>query len=195
MSEPSGPQWCLRFPGSSKTSDLLPEFRDRVDAFISVIQNGNAQVRVSATYRPPERAYLMHWSYGIARGLPANMCRPQDTPNVPIDPASVPPMSGVAIDWTHGGNLSEARSAAMQMVSGYQLQYAASLTSNHTKRRAVDMTIGWDGTLNVRDFDGVLHHIASAPHNGTNPELVAVGKTFGVLKLTSDPPHWSDDGH
>jgi hypothetical protein len=23
---------------------------------------------------------------------------------------------------------------------------------------------------------------------------VAVGKTFGVIKLLSDPPHWSDDG-
>lgn len=25
--------------------------------------------------------------------------------------------------------------------------------------------------------------------------LHAVGATYGVYKLLSDPPHWSDDGH
>ena len=57
------------------------------------------------------------------------------------------------------------------------------------------MTIGWNGTLTVRDFDGVLHRIGSSPQSGQNPELIQVGKSFGVLKLASDPPHWSDDGH
>src|ERR1051325_10670200 len=112
MAEPSGAQWCQRFPGSNKTSDLIPDFRDRVDAFLSVLKNADAAVRVSATFRPPERAYLMHWAWGIANGFPQDMCRPQDRPGVPIDPASVPPMAGVAIDWTHGGSLAAARSAA-----------------------------------------------------------------------------------
>jgi hypothetical protein len=57
------------------------------------------------------------------------------------------------------------------------------------------MTIGWQGTLNIRDFDGKLHHISSTPRDGSNPELMAVGATFGVIKLPTDPPHWSDDGH
>lgn len=26
-------------------------------------------------------------------------------------------------------------------------------------------------------------------------DLYAVGATYGVQKLVSDPPHWSDDGH
>ncbi|MND07346.1 hypothetical protein D3C83_292530 [compost metagenome] len=57
------------------------------------------------------------------------------------------------------------------------------------------MTIGWQGTLKIIDFDGVEHKISTAPRNGSNPQLIAVGKTFGVIKLVSDPPHWSDDGH
>jgi hypothetical protein len=77
----------------------------------------------------------------------------------------------------------------------YEIQFPAALVSRHTQRRAIDMTIGWQGTLKITDFDGVAHSIASSPRDGSNPELIAVGKTFGVIKLPSDPPHWSDDGH
>ena len=57
------------------------------------------------------------------------------------------------------------------------------------------MTIGWQGTPNIRDFNGQRHAISCCPQNGSNPELIAVGATYGVFKLVSDPPHWSDDGH
>jgi len=36
--------------------------------------------------------------------------------------------------------------------------------------------------------------IAAQPRNGSNPELIAIGRGYGVIKLPSDPPHWSDDG-
>jgi hypothetical protein len=61
MSEPSGPQWCARFPTSASPDDLLPDFRDRVLAFISATKHGGAAISIGATYRPPQRAYLMHW--------------------------------------------------------------------------------------------------------------------------------------
>jgi len=81
------------------------------------------------------------------------------------------------------------------MMAGYQIQFPAALESRHTQRRAIDMTIGWQGTLNIRDFNGQTHAISSSPRNGSNPDLIKVGATFGVIKLASDPPHWSDDGH
>ena len=81
------------------------------------------------------------------------------------------------------------------MMAGYQIQFPAALESRHTQRRAVDMTIGWNGTLTITDFNGASHAIASGPCSGSNTELIAVGATFGVIKLVSDPPHWSDDGH
>jgi hypothetical protein len=33
--------------------------------------------------------------------------------------------------------------------------------------------------------------------NGTalNPVLHKIGASYGVIKLLSDPPHWSSDGH
>ena len=31
-------------------------------------------------------------------------------------------------------------------------------------------------------------------YDGDNKELQAVGETYGVKKLASDPPHWSYNG-
>jgi hypothetical protein len=140
------------------------------------MQDGGAKVTISATYRPPERAYLMHWCWLIAREG--------------ADPAAVPPMPGVAIDWVAGAN-----AGAQAMVQGYAIRFEPSLTSRHTERRAIDMSIAWQGALLLTDFNGQRRTIASAPRDGTNPDLAAIGKTFGVIKLATDPPHWSDDGH
>ncbi len=190
MTDPSGPAWVAKFPGSASLDDLTPDFGPKVKAFIASLTAAGAQVRVSATYRPPERAYLMHWCCRIAG------YRDKKTGQTVIDPATAAtPMAGVDIDWTHGGDAAAAKSAAAQMVSGYGIQYPAVLVSRHTQKRAVDMTISWNGTLAIKDAAGAAHSIASTPRSGSNAELVAVGKTFGVIKLMSDPPHWSDDGH
>lgn len=181
MPEPSGVQWVARFPGSKSADDLLPDFRDRVKAFISAVQRAGGAVSIASTFRPPERAYLMHWSCLIA--------------NSGQDPSGAAPLAGVDIDWAHGGDVGSARNAARKMVAGYGIKFPAALVSRHTQRRAIDMNIDWNGTLSVIDFNGQTHTIASAPSNHLNPALHAVGKTFGVVKLVSDPPHWSDDGH
>jgi hypothetical protein len=56
------------------------------------------------------------------------------------------------------------------------------------------MTISWSRTLSIKKKDGTTVNIATQPRNGGNPQLVAVGAGYGVIKLVSDPPHWSDDG-
>jgi hypothetical protein len=179
--EPSGPQWCERYPGSNSPDSLVPGFAGRVWAFISAMRRGGAHVVVDATYRPLERAYLMHWCWMIA--------------NEGQDPGRVPAMPGVAIDWTHDGNAAQACAAARAMAKAYDLQHEPSLTSRHIQRRAIDMTIGWDDALSIYDFVGNLEHIASVPRSGMNPQLIAVGASFGIIKLLSDPPHWSNDGN
>jgi hypothetical protein len=186
MAEYSGPQWCARYPGSRSVADLTPDFRDRVRAFISQMQDGGATVRICATYRPPARAYLMHWCWMIAREGFA--------------PGNVPMRPGVPVIWVHqtasgASDLGASRTAAEQMVQGYEIKVEPSLASRHIARGAIDMTIEWTGSLTVTDFNGQRHTIASTPRSGLNPDLAATGKTFGVIKLVSDPPHWSDDGH
>lgn len=181
MSEPSGPQWCCRYPTSKFIGDLLPDFRECVGRFLQALKDAGATVTVNATYRPSERAWLMHWCCMIGGGGQ--------------DPAHVPALSGIDIDWAHGDDFATAKAAAKAMMAEYGIVYPAALESRHTQRRAIDMTISWNGTLSIRDFDGNMHNIASIPCGGTNPELARVGASFGVVKLATDPPHWSQDGH
>lgn len=79
--ELSGRIWTSRFPGSIRTADLTPEFRKCVDAFIAAIEAAGGLHDISSTYRPPKRAYLMHWAHEIYRN--------------DFDPAEVPSMAGV----------------------------------------------------------------------------------------------------
>lgn len=187
--EPSGSSWCARFPGSALTSDLDPSFRPGVEAFIAQLTSHGALVSISATYRPPERAYLMHYCCLIAGYRDKTQIFHQ------INPADVPAMPGVDIDWTHQGAIGAARAAAVAMKQGYMIAYPAALESNHTKRLAIDMTIRWKGQLTIRNAAGALAPILDPRCDGSNPDLWAIGKTFGVIKLPSDAPHWSFNGH
>jgi hypothetical protein len=105
------------------------------------------------------------------------------------DPALVPPMTGVNIDWTQGGDRAAARAAAREMMAGYNIAYPAALVSRHTQRRAIDITIRWKGTIIVKDARGVEHACVN------EHDLWPIGASYGVHKLPSDPPHWSEDGH
>ena len=178
--ELSGPQWVARFPTSRSVFDTKPPFLDRLSKFHQALVGAGASVSISATLRPPERAYLMHFSSKIARGQ--------------INPQQVPPMAGVAIQWFHG-NLAASRSAAQQMVTAYGIAFPPALNSRHTQGLAIDMTITWAGTLQIKDATGAVKNIGAPRSGRTNAALHTVGTSYGVIKLVSDPPHWSSDGH
>ena len=69
------------------------------------------------------------------------------------------------------------------------------MVSRHNQKRSIDITIAWFGTLTITDFDGVSRKISADPRNGFKPQLIEAGRSFGVIRLVSDPPHWLDDGH
>jgi len=180
-----GVGWATQFPTSSSTSTLISSFRIKVDRFITALRTAGATVQVNATLRPPQRAYLMHWSWRIAREG--------------FDARQVPSMAGVSIQWAHKdrqGNYSTTHSirAASAMVSAYGTVFRPSLTSRHTEGRAIDMTIGWCDTLQIVNASGNDIFIPGIPRNGGNTALHTVGASYGVIKLVSDPPHWSEDG-
>lgn len=127
----------------------------------------------------------MHYAYRIAREN--------------LDPASVPTIEGVNICWVHRNakdnvDLVTSKQAAEQMVIAYNIAYKPALNSRHIERRAIDMTITWQGDLKIVDGIGKQVIIKSEPRTGNNAELHKVGATYDVIKLVSDPPHWSDDG-
>jgi hypothetical protein len=50
--------------------------------------------------------------------------------------------------------------------------------------------------LKIADANNHVVTITSTPRTGAdNADLHAVGKTYGVIKLLADHPHWSDNGH
>jgi hypothetical protein len=184
--ELSGAQWCARFPGSNSVDDLRPAFRRNVRAFLGALKDAGARVRIAATFRPPERAWLMHWCWLIG--------------HAGQDPAHVPRKRGVDICWLHetpagAPDIAASRAAARAMARGYAIRYPAAIVSRHTQRRAIDMTIGWKDFLDVRDGEGTRRRLAARPLAGAGRALIGIGRTYGVMKLIGDPPHWSDDGH
>lgn len=180
MSELSGPQWCARYPTSHRIQDLAPGFQACVLPFHAALVEAGANISIGATLRPKERGFLMHSAWRIVREN--------------ASPKAIPAFPGVDIDWTHGGNLAAARKAALSMVIGFDLAFKPSLGSRHYDGRAIDWTISWIGTLNIRNRAGTLLSLKQAPRDGQNRDLWAVGAGYGVHKLPSDPPHWSDDG-
>jgi len=110
-------------------------------------------------------------------------------------------MAGVDINWVHTNpngtvNLAASHLAASQMVQGYGIAYAPALVSRHSEGKAIDMTISWTGDLTITNGSGTAVTINSLPRNGSgNAALHHVGATYAVIKLHSDPPHWSTDGH
>lgn len=110
-----------------------------------------------------------------------------------MDPADVTPYDGVpiAIDWVAGG-----LAGALAMVAGYGLVYCPSLSSLHVLGLAIDAIFTWDGTIDVIDgMTGLVSLTSTGGDQHSNAGLVALGKSYGVVKLASDPPHWSSTGH
>ncbi len=175
----SGPAWVSQFPGSNSTDDLVEPFRTGVESFLAALRTAGADVTIAATFRPPQRAYLMHYSFLIAGNQ--------------VDPKMVPPMSGVDIQWLHP-RPADSHPAAVAMAAGYKIVHQPVLASQHTLGLAIDMDISWQGNLTIVDATGLQTTIGTLPRNGANRDLHGIGETFGVIKLATDPPHWSSDG-
>lgn len=182
--ELSGAAWVSRFPGSSSINDLSGDFEAAVGSFIAALRVAGARVVISATLRPVERAYLMHWSWRIVHG---------------VNPSSVPAMEGVNIEWVHPRPEASIQ-AAQDMVNAYgmsRLGVAPALNSRHTEGNAIDMSISWRGNLRITKADGAISVITSEPRSGMNTDLHAIGASYGVIKYQgrgTDRPHWSNDG-
>ena len=180
----SGAHWVSFFPTSRSLDDLASPFASGAMAFIAALRGAGASVSISATLRPPERAYLMHFAWRIAKqGL---------------DATTIPAMPGVPIVWSHS-TPPKSLAGARAMVAAYGispgLREPPSLHSRHTDGLAIDMTVVWAGTLAIRRDDGEIESIVTGPRNGANSRLIAIVQEYGVVKLLSDPPHWSSDGH
>ncbi len=177
------------YSNSTSIDKLEATFKLKVKAFKKAISDSNAKIVISTTKRSENRAYILHWSWKIAKGL--------------VAADKVPAKSGVDITWDHGDAI-KSKKAAKEIVTAANIAYQPSLTSNHIKGKAIDWTITWTGDLKIKNKKGDEITITSTPkhggsgttHNG-NTDFHAVGKTYGVVKAKFtkiDGPHWSLNG-
>lgn len=193
----SGGSWTSKFPTGRSIADLSPGFGAMVQGFVDTLKAAGAAVTINATRRPRQRAYLMHVSWRIAK----KQISPEEAkpfkPNAGED--------GVDIQWVHKKangttDLTASRAAAKEMVDRFGTgggSVAPSLNSNHIRGTAIDMSVSWSGTLSIKTKSGKTVDIKSSPRSSINPDLIAVGKTYGVIHFSppaKDPPHWSRDG-
>lgn len=183
--ELSGAKWAQRFLGGSHIRDLTGTFRHAVEDFVDAMTEAGIKVKIDATYRPIQRSYLMHWSWRIV--------------NDGIDPAKIPAMAGVGIEWEHPTAAASLK-AANEMVDALsirRLRTKPALRSQHNFCLAVDMSLSWSGTVSIMDANRKLVRINTAPRTGMNRQLIEVGATYGVKKYvggSKDVPHWSNNG-
>lgn len=187
MTEPAGVIWVSRFPGSKDILDLAPPFRGDVQNLLQRLIEGRASVDVEATWRPEERAWLMHYACWVAGFT-------KDGQFFQMESSEVPAHSNIDIDWTCGGDRSTAIEAAKQMVAAYGIVFPASLTSNHIKRLAIDWKVRIANGATIRDAQGHPFSFSGAADQ-TDKRFHAIARTFGVLPLVTDPVHFSIDGH
>lgn len=115
---------------------------------------------------------------------------------MPLDPREVPALDGVEINWVHAKDdaaFTKSRAAAEQMVRAFALTAPPPPTSRLAGRRAMEMTITWDGNLKIEDANGQIKTLG-APQSNNNPGLIEVAATYGVIKVATEPPCWSEDG-
>ncbi|NHR05273.1 M15 family metallopeptidase [Chromobacterium haemolyticum] len=183
--ELSGMAWVERYPGSNSLSELEPAFQANVRAFIDAMMTAGARIRIASTYRPEKRAYLMHWSYKIAKKK--------------VKPNKADSRADVPIMWDHGDE-DRSINAAIAMANYFQTLHLGkppALRSRHTARLAIDMNITWTGSLIISNKNGERLTIESTPRMGMNKELHIIGASYGVIKFKGgawDKPHWSSDG-
>jgi hypothetical protein len=214
----SGSHWVEHFAAPKAISELREPFRSNVEGFVKALTEVGATVSIASTFRSQKRAYLMHVAGKVKEdptvALNPREFRAQDIPD--HDPFKGP----LNITFAHLNaqgelDLAATRAAAAAMCSGYQIVYPAGYpATRHGDRRAIDMTIRWDGTKQFRLGSPLLPMEGSGelfdyltiaarkcvlgngkpPDEHCNGALWLLGESWGVIKLRADKPHWSDDG-
>ena len=196
-SQLSGPSWAGKFGDSKSVSDLAAAFGKDVTAFVAAMKRARITVRTISTLRPPERAYLMHYSWLVAKRK--------------LSPLKVPTFAGskkhspVGICWVHatahGASKPASIAAAGQLAGALgvaSMPAAPLLTSVRTLGESIVMSTTWTrAKITIRNASGNAVVIRSGPRNGLNAKLITVGATYGVIHFR--PPgramdDWSVNG-
>ena len=204
----SGEHWKTtadeKWSNSIKIDDLESTFKEKVRKFKKMLEDNKVTIHIASTKRPPERAYLMHYSNEIRKGN--------------VSPSDVPSKDGVNIKWDHG-DLTKSKNAADELRKAFGVGTHAALTSRHTEGKAIDMKLDFSENENEEEKHVLKYTLEEGGEitreilwdanearygekaknksitNIEDRELSKAGADFGLYrKIDSDVVHWSSDG-
>lgn len=198
----SGQDWWEDFHPPMDIAWLEPAFQQNVSRFVLALADQSIIPNVISVYRPPERAYLMHYCFKIATGLaPEKIDERPDT---------------VAISWKHYradgtydpvASIAAAKELAVRFgiydpdpVNGRKNPSPPAYPSNHSTGIAVDIKFTWTGEKTVPRGDGPgtltirPQDLTKGVNDPARIDLSLLGKTYGVIRTNHKSNHWSTTG-
>lgn len=206
--EGPGPGWTMRYRNpqgegarlaalTKRTGD--DDLERRLRSLVDQLRTQGAEVYINSTVRSPERGYLMWGAFVLSRSeneraLRATVQR--------LDQANREWGLDVPIDWHPTGGWRVTREAAREMADTYEVVFATekgARSSSHYGGQAVDLVAldlprrllveAPSGERRTFDLSGDEEPLDLS----LTPSLVAwIEAHFGLRKLRSDYPHWSD---
>ena len=206
--DPPGPPWAMRYRNPSQEKEALAaleairgdaSFARRIRSLIGQLRAQGAEVYLNSSVRSPERGYLMWGAFILSRAsseaeVQARVER--------LRAARSEWELSVPIRWLHPAGWEATRDAARAMADTYEVVFATeegARASDHYTGAAVDLVaLALPGRLELisprgasRSFD--LSSAAASRDLSLSPDLIDwLEANWGLKKLRSDYPHWSD---
>lgn len=205
---PPSPEWTVRYQNPSERDAMLeaidaerPEsdFRPRLSSLLEQLEAQGAEVYLASTTRSRERGYLMWGAFTLSR---ASSEKQLNERVAMLDDRNRSWGLEVPIQWKHPDGWEATRDAARRMAETYDVVYATesgAKSSNHYGAIAADVVgLALPRRLTLTAPDGATRSFdLSDPSESRDlsltPRLIDwIEQHWGLTKLHSDYPHWSD---
>jgi hypothetical protein len=206
--DPLGPRWSARYVNPQTEAAKLRALRERgagdfatrIQALLGQVRRQGSEAYLVSTVRHPERGYLMYGAFILSRA--------SDLDEVARRVAKLERLNrawdlGIPIEWRHPDSWRATVEQAQAMADAYNVAYASqsgARSSRHYEGEAVDFVVvdlPRRLTLTAPDGEAERRFDLSAPEESRDlnltPRLLEwVEAHFGMAKLRSDYPHWTD---
>ena len=203
-----GSAWAMRYQNPSGEEQALSalagirtdaSFASRIRGLIDQFRAQGAEVYLNSTVRSRERGYLMWGAFVLSQSVDEEDLSERIAL---LEGARAEWELVVPIQWAHPAGWKATREAARAMAETYEVVYATQAgarASDHYTGRAVDLVVmALPRELVLRAPNGKsarfdLSRPSAARDLSLSPELIDwLEENFGLKKLRSDYPHWSD---
>lgn len=203
-----GPDWTARYRNPADRAEMLAAvraerpkstFADRIDDLLTQLEEQGAEVYLASTTRFRERGYLMWGAFHLSRAGSESELRER---LAVVTARNAEWGLDIPIQWDRPGDWTAIKDAARQMADTYDVVYATengARSSNHYGARAADLiAIALPRRVTLTAPDGATRSFDltgddEARDLSLTPRMIDwVEAHWGMDKLRSDYPHWTD---